>query len=164
MSNENGVDDGTENDQRHNRRRNKNKIIINDENEEDENSQHDDDDDDNDDDDNENDDEDDDDEDNDEDDDGDDEDQDGGEPKKSKTNKQKTEKPPFSYIALIVMAIQNSNAKKMTLNEIYQYLQTHFTFFQGQYQGWKNSVRHNLSVSSSCRKRWVNLAKDTIGQ
>lgn len=64
-----------------------------------------------------------------------------------KSGKQKNEKPPFSYIALIVMAIQNSTSKKMTLNEIYQYLQTHFTFFQGQYQGWKNSVRHNLSLN-----------------
>ncbi|RNA41162.1 forkhead box F2-like [Brachionus plicatilis] len=64
-----------------------------------------------------------------------------------KSGKQKNEKPPFSYIALIVMAIQNSASKKMTLNEIYQYLQTHFTFFQGQYQGWKNSVRHNLSLN-----------------
>ena len=61
--------------------------------------------------------------------------------------KQKTEKPPFSYIALIVMAIQNSSSKRMTLNEIYQYLQTHFSFFQGSYQGWKNSVRHNLSLN-----------------
>ena len=65
----------------------------------------------------------------------------------TKQGKQKTEKPPFSYIALIVMAIQNSAAKKMTLNEIYQYLSTHFSFFQGQYQGWKNSVRHNLSLN-----------------
>jgi len=65
----------------------------------------------------------------------------------SKSAKSKTEKPPFSYIALIVMAIQNSEAKKMTLNEIYQYLSTHFSFFQGQYQGWKNSVRHNLSLN-----------------
>lgn len=65
----------------------------------------------------------------------------------TKGGKQKTEKPPFSYIALIVMAIQNSTAKKMTLNEIYQYLSTHFSFFQGQYQGWKNSVRHNLSLN-----------------
>jgi len=65
----------------------------------------------------------------------------------SKGAKSKTEKPPFSYIALIVMAIQNSSAKKMTLNEIYQYLSTHFSFFQGQYQGWKNSVRHNLSLN-----------------
>lgn len=64
-----------------------------------------------------------------------------------KSGKQKNEKPPFSYIALIVMAIQNSTSKKMTLNEIYQYLQTHFSFFQGQYQGWKNSVRHNLSLN-----------------
>jgi len=69
-------------------------------------------------------------------------------PDQTKSNgKLKTEKPPFSYIALIVMAIQNSNTKKMTLNEIYQYLQTNFSFFQGQYQGWKNSVRHNLSLN-----------------
>ena len=57
------------------------------------------------------------------------------------------EKPPYSYISLIVMAIQSVPGKKLTLNEIYQYLQQKFSFFRGSYQGWKNSVRHNLSLN-----------------
>ena len=62
-------------------------------------------------------------------------------------NNIRNDKPPFSYIALIVMAIQSVPNKKMTLNEIYQYLQCNFSFFQNEYQGWKNSVRHNLSLN-----------------
>ena len=29
----------------------------------------------------------------------------------------------------------------------FQYLQSRFSFFRGSYQGWKNSVRHNLSLN-----------------
>ncbi|TGZ69242.1 hypothetical protein CRM22_003835 [Opisthorchis felineus] len=66
--------------------------------------------------------------------------------KKGNTNR-RSEKPPFSYIALIAMAIQASPTKRCTLSEIYQYLHTQFAFFRGQYTGWKNSVRHNLSLN-----------------
>ncbi|CAJ0930137.1 unnamed protein product, partial [Mesorhabditis belari] len=57
------------------------------------------------------------------------------------------EKPPFSYIALIAMAISRTPEKKATLAEIYTYLQENYEFFRGQYVGWRNSIRHNLSLN-----------------
>ncbi|UJR37949.1 hypothetical protein I4U23_030634 [Adineta vaga] len=59
----------------------------------------------------------------------------------------RAEKPPYSYIALIVMAINSTPTKKMTLSEIYSFLQQSFPFFRSTYMGWKNSVRHNLSLN-----------------
>ncbi|XP_074400684.1 forkhead box protein Q1 [Zonotrichia albicollis] len=56
-------------------------------------------------------------------------------------------KPPYSYIALIAMAIRDSAGGRLTLAEINDYLMSRFPFFRGAYTGWRNSVRHNLSLN-----------------
>ncbi|OAF69241.1 hypothetical protein A3Q56_03034 [Intoshia linei] len=56
-------------------------------------------------------------------------------------------KPPHSYIGLISMAILLADDKKLVLSEIYDWIQSKYAYFRNRGPGWRNSIRHNLSLN-----------------
>lgn len=56
-------------------------------------------------------------------------------------------KPQHSYIGLIAMAILGSAEMKLVLSDIYQYILENYPYFRSRGPGWRNSIRHNLSLN-----------------
>ncbi|XP_075436977.1 forkhead box protein H1-like [Ascaphus truei] len=72
--------------------------------------------------------------------------------KTKKKNYHRYAKPPYSYLAMIALVIQNSAEKKLKLSQILVDIGVLFPFFTGDYVGWRDSVRHNLSSNDCFRK------------
>lgn len=62
------------------------------------------------------------------------------------------------------MAIEDSNEKALPVKEIYAWIVQHFPYFKSAPNGWKNSVRHNLSLNKSFVKveKAPNMGKGSL--
>ncbi|KAG0715911.1 Forkhead box protein N3 [Chionoecetes opilio] len=71
---------------------------------------------------------------------------------------------PAPSSCLIFMAIEDSNSKALPVKDIYAWILDHFPYFRNAPTGWKNSVRHNLSLNKCFRKveKAPNLGKGSL--
>ncbi|XP_020144332.1 forkhead box protein H1 [Microcebus murinus] len=70
-------------------------------------------------------------------------------PKRRKKRYLRHDKPPYTYLAMIALVIQASPSRRLKLAQIIRQVQAVFPFFRDDYEGWKDSIRHNLS-SNRC--------------
>ena len=74
-------------------------------------------------------------------------------------------KPPYSYISLIVIAILESPNRRQTLSGIIEHIQQRFPYYgdDSPAKGWKNSIRHNLSLNDCFEKTCRDPANPSKG-
>ncbi|XP_062891345.1 forkhead box protein O3-like [Mobula hypostoma] len=71
----------------------------------------------------------------------------------------------LSYADLITKAIESSPDKRLTLSQIYEWMVLHIPYFKDKGDsnssaGWKNSIRHNLSLHS----RFIRVQNEGTGK
>ncbi|KAF6269680.1 forkhead box H1 [Rhinolophus ferrumequinum] len=73
-------------------------------------------------------------------------------PKRRKKRYLRHDKPPYTYLAMIALVIQAAPSRRLKLAQIIRQVQAVFPFFRDDYEGWKDSIRHNLSSNRCFRK------------
>ncbi|XP_054841923.1 forkhead box protein H1 [Eublepharis macularius] len=68
-------------------------------------------------------------------------------------------KPPYTYLAMIALVIRAAPERRLKLSQIIKEISTLFPFFKEGYQGWKDSIRHNLSSNDCFHKVLKDPAK-----
>lgn len=66
--------------------------------------------------------------------------------------KENIAKPGFSYAQIITRAINSSATGSLSLGEIYKWIEDNFEYYRHANPVWKNSIRHNLSLSKCFKK------------
>ena len=62
------------------------------------------------------------------------------------------EKPPAPYSTLITQAILSKPYGVISVAEIYEFVYTNYDYFKRVKTGWRNSIRHNLSINPAFEK------------
>ena len=73
------------------------------------------------------------------------------------------EKPPHSYIALISLAIFAVPEKRLVLSDIYQYVMTHYPYYDNEDRAWRNRyvtppVNGHRFLSSTVSKKQHDMS------
>lgn len=61
-------------------------------------------------------------------------------------------KPTESYATMITTALRSVENHRMTLADVYVWVQSHYPYYNDETTGWKNSIRHNLSINRTFEK------------
>lgn len=61
-------------------------------------------------------------------------------------------KPYESYAYMIYKAIESTHSGKLTLLEIYEWIERNYPYYKTADPVWKNSIRHNLSLNPAFKK------------
>jgi hypothetical protein len=62
------------------------------------------------------------------------------------------DKPADSYALMIYKALDSSDDGKLTLAEIYTWIESNYPYYQTADIVWRNSIRHNLSLNPTFKK------------